>query len=411
MFEQPQDILLARQPIFDDQLRIHGYELLYRARKEQRANIDNPDQATSELLLNVCTGLSDDELYDQYPMFFNISRNILLSESFTSVTPNRAVIELGADIVADEKVVGTVYRLRKMGFEFAIDGYAFNRNNSQLLKMAKYVKIDVLSHNPALYQEQIRRLMADGKTVIASKVEDLQIYSVCEHLGIKYFQGFFLEKPKIIQGKRISSNESLALQLITELQKADASFEKVSYMVSQDPKLSFQLLKILNSPAQGLKREVSSLKQAVVFLGLNSLKKWVVLISLVNSCSAPMSFFNVLLARARTCELYALEKDLRDPDQFFTAGLFSAIDTVLSLEMSYILEQIKLPTTLEAALLHKAGEVGKVLDRTIMMEKAKWSELVEVGSWYENFLLSTCYKDSVIWANELMRSLSSPMKS
>ncbi len=409
MFAQPDDILLARQPIFDKEHRIFAYELLYRAKHEDTAKFEDADLATQELLVNVCTGLSDDEIFDQFPLFFNASRNVLVSETLTSVAPNRAVIELSPDMQADEKLVAAMYRLKKMGFNFALDCYRFNRSQGQLLKMAKYIKIDVLKDNPMAHQDKIRKLMALGKTIIATKVEDMKMLTLCQHLGIKYFQGFYLEKPQIVAGKKLSSNESLALQLINELQKNDANFDKVSYMVSQDPKLSLQLLKILNSPAQGLKRQVSSLKQAVVFLGLNALKKWVILISLVNTCSAPMSFFNVLLARARTCESYAKEMNYRDPDQFFTVGLFSAIDTVLSLEMSYILEQVQMPSDIEAALLYHDGQLGQVLEKTLLMEKAKWSQLVEQSSWYDNFLLSVCYKDAVDWANHLMKTLDTPI--
>ena len=46
------ELYLARQPIFNRDLELYGYELLYRSGMVSNADFKNEDQATSQVLLN-----------------------------------------------------------------------------------------------------------------------------------------------------------------------------------------------------------------------------------------------------------------------------------------------------------------------------------------------------------------------
>ena len=89
------DVLCARQPIFDDRNRIFGYELLYRSQYNvDKADFVDDDIATIELILNTCGSINDDEALVQFPLFFNLTRNLLFSDSFFPVDANKAIIEI-----------------------------------------------------------------------------------------------------------------------------------------------------------------------------------------------------------------------------------------------------------------------------------------------------------------------------
>ena len=50
-------VFIARQPIFDRQRRLAGYELLFRSGDEAgRASFDSDEDATSSVVLNTMTG-------------------------------------------------------------------------------------------------------------------------------------------------------------------------------------------------------------------------------------------------------------------------------------------------------------------------------------------------------------------
>ena len=45
-------IFVARQPIYDRQLRVYAYELLFRRDASNQANVIDGDQATSEVIVS-----------------------------------------------------------------------------------------------------------------------------------------------------------------------------------------------------------------------------------------------------------------------------------------------------------------------------------------------------------------------
>lgn len=400
------DVLCARQPIFNTKNQIYGYELLYRSvTNTDKADFIDGDIATSELLLNACASINDDETLSQFPLFFNVTRNLLLSDSFFPVDANKAIIEILEDITVNEELTTQIYRLKRLGYQFALDDFTFDSRFEPLIPMVRFIKVDVLACDISQHEKDIQRIKAMGKVLIAEKIESLAVFEQCVALGFDLFQGYYLEKPQIVEGRKINANVNLALTIINELQQPDVSFDKLSYLVSKDPKLSYQLLRILNSPAQGLKREVSSLKQAVVFLGVVSLKKWVILISLLQNSDVPDAFFTVLLTRARTCELLAKTIELKDADSYFTVGLFSGLDRVLNLEMSDVIKHLSIPKDVQDALLNRAGFKGETLSKVILLERADWDDLTKACGWSQACLLAQLMEQARDWTDSLLGDL------
>ncbi|BDX05276.1 EAL and HDOD domain-containing protein [Planctobacterium marinum] len=400
------DVLCARQPIFTKKHGIFAYELLYRSKSStDKAEFSDGDVATSELLINACGSINDDEALTRYPLFFNVTRNLLLSDSFFPVKRNTAVIEILENTPVDEQLTNRIYKLKRLGYQFALDDYCFADKFAPLLPFVKFIKVDLLHSDIEQHLNIIRDFKAMGKILVAEKVETIEMFERCKALGFDLFQGFYLERPQVIEGRKINANVNLALTIINELQQADVSFDDLSYLVSKDPKLSYQLLRILNSPAQGLKREVSSLKQAVVFLGIAALKKWVILISLLQNSDVPDAFFTILLTRARTCELLAKAIEHKDADSYFTMGLFSGLDRVLNMDMQTVVKHLVIPQELQSALLERSGFMGDILNKVTMLERAEWDCLRKSCGWAQAELLSKLMEQARDWTDELLANL------
>jgi HD-like signal output (HDOD) protein len=62
-----------------------------------------------------------------------------------------------------------------------------------------------------------------------------------------------------------------SLQLIRILDQEGASHREVTRLVKEDPSLVSQLLKVINSPYYGLRKKVSDLNYAVLYLGFNQI--------------------------------------------------------------------------------------------------------------------------------------------
>ena len=69
------------------------------------------------------------------------------------------------------------------------------------------------------------------------------------------------------------------MQLLAKLGDPNISMTDIEQLLSEDPKLSYKLMKIINSAAYAKVKKIESLHQAVVYLGIKKLKEWVNLIA------------------------------------------------------------------------------------------------------------------------------------
>lgn len=76
----------------------------------------------------------------------------------------------------------------------------------------------------------------------------------------------------IVNNDNIPSPPAVAMKLLDLVNSPDACLSDIQQVVETDPKLSARIIDYTNSPMMGAKRTISSLQQAVVVLGLRSLR-------------------------------------------------------------------------------------------------------------------------------------------
>ncbi|WP_163328672.1 HDOD domain-containing protein [Desulfurobacterium thermolithotrophum] len=74
--------------------------------------------------------------------------------------------------------------------------------------------------------------------------------------------------------ERLELNREVMLRLIKALIDGE-ELEEIANIISMDPNLSAKLLKFINSPYFGLRKEIKSIIQAIAYLGYNNLKDYV----------------------------------------------------------------------------------------------------------------------------------------
>jgi EAL and modified HD-GYP domain-containing signal transduction protein len=399
------DLMMAQQPILKKTKEIFGYELLFRESSTEFANISDGDVATSQVLVNLCIGISKLESQLRKPLFVNMTTELMLSDAFFPINPNTVYIE----ILEKQKLTDDFYRSlkkwRSAGYRFALDDYQFDDDYTSLLPWVSIVKIDVLATPPQNYIEQIQKLKNRGLILLAEKVETKSMFEQCKALGFDLFQGYFLQRPEIIKGKKIDSSTYGAIELVNALQDKDISIDIIARLVEQSPKLSYQLLRILNSPICGISKKVSSIKEAVIFLGLIQLKKWALLITLTSSSNQPTSLLKILLTRGRCCQLLAEKEKSKNTESALMVGLISGIDIVFNLEKEVALAQIALDKSVLDAITHQAGELGSYLAQTLSCEEQDWDKMQSMNP-EERATLNRSFLDAILWADEVMETIN-----
>ena len=108
--------------------------------------------------------------------------------------------------------------------------------------------------------------------LLAEKLETQEDYQLAYDMGFDYFQGYFFAKPTMIRQKDIDYNYGLVMDIYAEIMKQSPDMKVISGLFELDAALAYKLLRLINSGVFPIKREISSLKQALVYLGHERLK-------------------------------------------------------------------------------------------------------------------------------------------
>lgn len=399
--------LLARQPIFDSNMKVVAYELLCRNSDLKYISTSDGDAASSQVLLNAFTELSIDEVVGSHKAYVNFTRALL--DTPPPFGKQKLVIEVLEGQKIDAAMLYSLQQLREQGYTIALDDFELSSDTEGLVPYADIIKLDVLALSPEQLSDHVRQLKSFGLTLIAEKVETYEMFEKCKAMGFDLFQGYFLAKPRVISGRKISENKQSVLQLLSALHDPDIPLDQVERMIARDTLLSFKLLRLVNSAAFGLARNVDSLRQAIMLLGLTKLRNWVNLLALSNLSGKPHELSITALTRARMCELIASRIYQRSrPDSYFTVGLLSTLDAFLDAPLEDLLRNLSLSETLNQAMLNHTGPEGLVLEIVQLHEQGHWQEinwehLNTMGIGPED--LAEIYIDALRWVTETMHTL------
>lgn len=325
--------LLARQAVYDTRLRVHAYELLFRAHGDDDANFADGDQATSTVLLNAFTGLSVEEILEGKPAFVNFTRNLL--DNPPPIDPSRLVVEVLENIAIDADTIAAIRRLKTLGYTIALDDYIYNEGHAELIGLADLIKIDVLANSPEEIRALLLRLQPYNVTLLAEKVETQEMFESCKQLGFQLFQGYFLARPQIVKGRALQGDQRTVLQLLTTMRKPDVEFREIEQVIQTDAVLVLKMLRLVNSALFHQRREITSIRQALTFLGMEKIRSWTHLLSLSKLDSKPTALFTTTMVRARFGQLLADQVRSKGVhgDSQFTIGLLSTLDAFLGMEL------------------------------------------------------------------------------
>ena len=371
-----QPFFIGRQPIFDRDLGVYAYELLFRGSGEaQAAEFTDGEQATSEVVLSTFVDLGLERVVGDTRVFINCARAFLTAEERLPFPRDKVVFEVLEDVEPTPEVLAGLERLVRQGYQLALDDFLYDERHRPLMELAHMAKIELPKADREALPGVVKKLRAHGLKLVAEKVENYQEFELCRELGFDYFQGYFLSRPKVIQGRRLTANRLAVLELLAKVNNPDTSPEELARVLSGDVTLSYRLLRLVNSAFFGLPRRVDSIRQAIVFLGQKVLKNWASLLVTAGVEDKPRELSRIAMIRARMCENIARESGGGDPDLAFTAGLFSTLDALMDLPMEEIVDQLPLGEPLRDALLRREGAAGQVLHWTLAYERWDWAAI------------------------------------
>ena len=392
-------IFVGRQPIFDRRSEVRAYELLYRSGDQNRAQFRDGDQATAQVILNTFLEIGLEQVVGPRPAFINVTRAFLISGHWRLLPPERVVLEVLEDVGVDDEVVSALTSIRDHGYTLALDDFVLCEARRALIDHADIIKLDVQALGIAGAARHVNELRDRGLELIAEKVETAEELALCRELGFHYFQGYHFCRPQVLEGRRIDPSRLTALRLVAALGDPAADLDQLEVLIKSDLSLSYKLLRLINAAAYGLSRRISSVREAVLLLGLRRVKSWASLIVLAGLSDKPRELLTTAMVRARMCERLALRRGEPDPERFFMAGLLSLLDALLDQPLTEILPLLPLAREIGEALLGSTGRIGEILGCVIAYERADW-DAVRCGG-IDAATIRAEYLESVRFASEL----------
>ncbi len=369
------DALVARQPIFNSLGAVVGYELLYRE-AETAISAGNTDTATmsARTIVSAIVDIGLSELVGTTRAWINVPERALVADDWSLLDKSSCVIEVLETVPATPETQAAVERLVRSGYDVALDDFIDQPQFEPFLKLARVVKVDVLGKEPLSFVAEVKRYKQRGLTVLAERIENQQVYEACRAAGFDLFQGYYFARPEIVKGRHISPQVAVIAEAMNRLGDEDATAREVEQVFAADPSLTFRLLRIANSAANG-NGGVDSVRKAIALVGRAALQRWLAV--LLAACGPQArgedtERFRVALERARFAELVAERVDRRKGPPAFLAGLLSMLDVVLGAPLDEVLAMVNVSEDVRSALMDRLGPLaGPIL----------LAEAVELGLW------------------------------
>ncbi len=408
------DVFIARHAIFDRNLSLFGYELLFRSCQQNVCSVRDDTTTTLQVLANSLLSSGLEVLACNAPVFINFGEQLLTSEFTSLFPPKSVVIEILESVKPSPEVIASCLSLKKMGYLLALDDVMGDRrSDDELGALANFVKVDFRGTTRDDQARLAKAFSGRGRRLIAEKVETHEEFEWAREAGYDYFQGFFFAKPTLLKGQQVPSIKVNSLRLLKELQHEDLDFKKIEDIIRCDISLSYKLFRYVNSALFARAKPISSVRDALVVLGELDTRRWITLATLPGLAMGSVRELIVhALVRARFCEKLALAAGINPASDAFLVGLFSLLDALVNRPLSEVLLELNLPASIRAPLLGTSGPTGvsTVYEIAIRYEAGEWDALDVLVQ--RLFLpaqsISDVYMESVVWANEMFSLVDEP---
>ena len=405
------NIQIARQPIFDRNMQVYAYELLFRATQDsEQFDGTESTSATTQVIAHAYLGIGLENVLSGRKAFVNFDRR-LLTGTLHSILPSKdIVIEVLESVEADPEVVAACRNLQAEGYTIALDDFVSRPETEPLTEFARVIKVDVQATSRAEQQRMLRAYKPRGIAMLAEKLETQEEFRWALDAGYDYFQGYFFARPVIVPGRQIPPLKMACLGLLAETQFGELDFDRVERLIAGDVALSWQLLRYLNSSLLYRTEEIHSIHQALRMVGERGVRHWAALAALPTLAkNKPDELVTLALVRAHFSEYLAKRADFPEPSGAFLMGLFSVIDALIDLPLNEALSRVKIAPAIGAALLEKApanDPLGTIHRLVRAWEAGDWAavsvftrqlgipEIAPVGE---------AYAESTLWAQEALR--------
>jgi EAL and modified HD-GYP domain-containing signal transduction protein len=369
---------VARQPIFDREERVFGYELLFRDGFENAFTGPDSDAASRATLdSSLLVGL--DVLCDGRRAFLNCTQDTLIKGLVSLLPSQSTVVEILESVQPDPNVIAACQQLKEAGYLIALDDFVSSDPREPLAEMADIIKVELKLTTVEERAALMKRYGPWRCRMLAEKVETRADFIAAREQGFVYFQGYFFRKPEVLTARDMPANRLNYLRMLEEVSRPDLDVPAVERLIKGEASICYRLLRYMNSAMFSFRSEIHSVRHALSILGERETRRWVRLIAAVGAGQDKASDLVLSsLVRARFGELLAPQVPHGKSD-LFLLGLLSLIDAMLEVPMAEVLQKIPLDHETKAVLLGQTSMLRPVYQLMLAHESGEWEAAAQLA--------------------------------
>ena len=402
---------MARQPILDRAKNLFAYELLLRDSLDNifPKNI-NEDVATAKIIEGLEFNLGLESLTQGSIAFINFTHDSIINGYPLLLDKDKIVVEILETAKPGKKLLAACIDLKDKGYSIALDDYEHDSTWKHFFPYVDIIKLDYSLTSEQQFQEIITALKPFPHIkLLAEKIETYAEFQHAIIIGCEYYQGYFFSRPEMIKTVAFNPSQIAIVNLWSEINKAELDFKKITSIFEDDINLSFKLLRYVQSPIFKRDAAIQSIKQAILVLGIEELKRFISLLFTVQfSMGKPKALTVMALSRGRFCELMVnATLPINSQPSAFLIGLLSLIDAMVDGDIQELMDKLPLHQDMKDAIINRKGESANFLKLCELFEKADW-ENVELFCQQINVdPEQSCglFKDALIWAEKRVTAI------
>ena len=338
--------------------------------------------ATSTVLSNSYFSIGMNSLVGNKQSYINFTQSLLL-QKFPLILPKEStVIEILENVQPTAELVAACREMAQKGYTFALDDFTYSPELHPLIELAHIIKFDFRMSSLENIQDYLGKIQRrDNLILLAEKIETYDEFQKAREMGFNLFQGFFFCKPELITGKEIPGSQLALLQIMAEVNRPEFDIQKIETLIAPDVSLAYKMLRYINSAFFAKAQRISSIQQALVYMGEAEIRRFVSLVAMSNLAKGkPGELIRAACIRGKFCELLGtiIAQPVK-PSELFTLGMFSLIDAILDQPMQKIMKELPLADDIKKALIERKGRLIGYLLLAETYEKGQWDQMTKVA--------------------------------
>ncbi len=374
---------IVRQPIKDAENHIVGYELVYYGENQAYGSNEENDVnefAVADTVYNFLMQNVEKSLKDKVH-FMTFTTTLLMKKTPRLFEKERLVIQIDDSVVIHPLALHFVQQYAKEGYQIAVNDFQFAPRYLSLMDFIDYIKINFQSISGGTLKNVVDLAHSMNKKCIATNVDTEELHRQAISLGVDAMEGSYVARQMATKAHSSGYLQSNFFRLMVAVVKEEPDMEEIEQIISMDATLSYGLLRVANSASFVTMHKATTIRQAIMTLGIGQLKQWIYLLSSTNSKDevdeSAEEFLKLSFLRASFCsELMHYAKDMPiSRSEAYLMGMFSTLDYLIKAPMEDILENVPMKDEIKEAILHHEGRCGELFDLVLSYEQADWGQI------------------------------------